>query len=72
MKKFTFNTSINCGKCVKTVSVFLDELTGIIDWKVDTDNPNKVLTVTADFDQPTPIIEAVEEAGFDINETDSN
>jgi copper chaperone CopZ len=72
MKKFTFNTSINCGKCVKTVSVFLDDVTGIKEWKVDTDNPDKVLTVMADFDSPDSIVEAVEEAGFDINETDSN
>jgi copper chaperone CopZ len=72
MKKFTFNTSINCGKCVKTVSVFLDDVTGIKEWKVDTDNPDKVLTVMADFDSPDSIVEAVEEAGFDINARDSD
>jgi copper chaperone len=72
MKEFTFNTNINCGKCVKTVSVFLDDVTGIKDWKVDTDNPNKVLTVMADFDSPDSIVEAVEEAGFDINARDSD
>jgi copper chaperone len=72
MKEFTFNTNINCGKCVKTVSVFLDDVTGIKEWKVDTDNPNKVLTVMADFDSPDSIVEAVEEAGFDINARDSD
>jgi copper chaperone CopZ len=72
MKEFTFNTNINCGKCVKTVSVFLDDVTGIKEWKVDTDNPDKVLTVMADFDSPDSIVEAVEEAGFDINARDSD
>ena len=57
---------------MKTVSVFLDEVAGIKDWKVDTENPDKVLTVVADFEQPTSIIEAVEEAGFDIQSRDSD
>lgn len=57
---------------MKTVSVFLDEVAGIKDWKVDTENPDKVLTVVADFEQPTAIIEAVEEAGFDIKSRDSD
>ena len=70
MKEFIFNTSINCGKCVKTVSVFLDDIPGIKNWKVDTDNPDKVLTVFADFEEPNAIIEAVEEAGFDISPKD--
>lgn len=70
MKEFTFNTTVNCGKCVKAVSIFLDEVAGIKNWKVDTDNPDKVLTVVADFEEPTAIIEAVKEAGFDINPRD--
>lgn len=70
MKEFIFNTSVNCGKCVKTVSVFLDDIPGIKNWKVDTDNPDKVLTVFADFEEPKAIIEAVEEAGFDISPKD--
>ena len=72
MKEFIFNTSINCGKCVKSVSIFLDDLPGIKNWKVDTDNPDKVLTVIADFEQPNAIIEAVEEAGFDISSREQN
>ena len=70
MKEFIFNTSINCGKCVKTVSVFLDDIPDIKNWKVDTDNPDKVLTVFADFEEPKAIIEAVKEAGFDISPKD--
>jgi hypothetical protein len=39
---------------------------------VDTDNPDKVLTVVADFEEPNAIVEAVEEAGFDISSREQN
>lgn len=65
MSKHTFSTNINCGNCIKAVTNFIEEVEGIESWEVDTDNPDKILTVegTADLEA---IIEAVEDAGFDI------
>jgi copper chaperone CopZ len=61
-----FKTNINCGNCVKSVSGFINEVSDIEDWSVDTENPEKTLTVTGEQITAESIIEAVEEAGFDI------
>lgn len=60
-----FKTSINCGNCVRTVTGFLNDLENI-EWEVDTDNPEKILTVKGENLKAEEIIEAVEDAGFDI------
>lgn len=66
-KELKFKTSINCGNCVRSVTGFLNDVTGIDKWKVDTDHPEKILTVEgADTLQEGAIVEAVEDAGFDI------
>ncbi len=61
-----FKTTINCGNCIRTVTGFLNDVQGIAHWEVDTKNPDKVLTVEGEQLDITAIIEAVEEAGFDI------
>ncbi|MDX1667488.1 MAG: heavy-metal-associated domain-containing protein [Saprospiraceae bacterium] len=66
MKKIKFKTNINCGGCVRSVSGFLNEVEGISKWEVDTDNPDKTLTVEGREFQEKSVVEAVEEAGFVI------
>jgi len=61
-----FKTNINCGNCVRSVTGFLNDVTNIESWEVDTNNPDKILTVKGENCNTTSIIEAVEEAGFDI------
>lgn len=60
-----FKTNLNCAMCVRSVTNFLNEVPGVENWQVDTDNPEKTLTVegSASADK---IMEAVDEAGFDI------
>lgn len=66
MANNTYKTTINCGGCVRAVTPFLNEAVGEGNWAVDTDNPDKILTVKpADVD-PGHIIAAVEKAGFKI------
>lgn len=60
-----FKTNIHCGNCVRTVTNFLNDVEGIEQWKVDTDNPDKILTVTGTA-STAAIVEAIEDAGFDI------
>lgn len=60
-----FKTNINCGNCVRAVSGFLDEVPGLEQWAVDTDDPDKILTVKGEA-PAEEIVEAVEDAGFDI------
>nr|WKN37864.1 heavy-metal-associated domain-containing protein [Tunicatimonas sp. TK19036] len=64
MDTLKYKTNINCGGCVATVTPFLDKLQGVQQWEVDTQNPDKVLTVNGEDLQDAAIRQAVEEAGF--------
>ncbi len=66
MTTFKFKTNINCSGCVKSVKGFLNDVKGLKNWEVDTNSPDKTLTVDIDSENIEKIIEAVEEAGFDI------
>lgn len=65
MDKTTYKTNINCGNCIKAVTNFIQEVEGVENWEVDTENPDKILTVHGTASAES-IIEAVEDAGFDI------
>lgn len=60
-----FKTNINCGSCVRSVTGFLDDVPGITIWRVDTEDPRKVLMVEGNVDASL-VIAAVQDAGFDI------
>lgn len=68
MKTVTFKTNINCGSCIKSVTPALNELDNIDSWSVDTDNPDKILTVELDDENKEIVIESVIKAGFKIEE----
>ena len=52
--------------CVRSVTNFLNEVPGIEHWEVDTDNPDKILTVEGRV-KPEAVVEAIDDAGFDIS-----
>lgn len=64
METIQLKTNIKCGGCIATVTPFLNETVGEGNWQVDTANPNKVLTVTADGVAPGAVEQAVRQAGF--------
>jgi copper chaperone CopZ len=64
MKTIELKTNIMCGTCIAKVTSALNELTGEGNWKVDTLNPKKVLTVTTENLDETGVIEAVKKAGY--------
>lgn len=66
MATLKFKTTINCGNCVRTVTPFLNELEGIKSWNVDTENPNKILSVETDSLKAEIIVETVEDLGFEV------
>lgn len=66
MKTLTYKTNINCGNCIKSVTPFLNELDNLDDWRVDTDNADKILTATIDDDHEEAVVNAVKRAGFEI------
>lgn len=61
-----FKTNINCGSCIRSVTGFLDEVPGVTIWRVDTEDPRKILSVEGEV-AATAIIAAVEDAGFNIS-----
>jgi copper chaperone len=63
--KLQFKTNINCGNCIKTVTPFLNKLDEVDEWKVDTENPDKILTVEGDDFTAEEIISALKEAGYE-------
>ena len=64
METYKFKTTINCGSCIKAVTPHLNKLEGVEEWKVDTNNPDKVLEVKTDSLDPQQIKSTVEKAGF--------
>ena len=64
MKTLTFKTNINCGGCVKAVTPQLNQVDSITSWQVDTDNPDKILTVESQTGDPQSVLAAVKKAGF--------
>lgn len=59
-----FKTNINCGGCVAKVTPFLNKQEGIASWKVDTENPDKILTVESTSTPATEVITTLEKIGF--------
>ena len=66
METLQFKTNINCGGCIAKVTPKLNEVKGIRNWKVDTSNPNKILTVETENLSAQDVINTVHKAGFTI------
>ena len=64
MKTIEVKTNIMCGSCIAKVTPTLNEVIGENNWKVDTTNPKKVLTVTGENVSEADVIKAVEKAGY--------
>jgi copper chaperone len=45
METLKFKTNVKCGGCVSAITPFLDQDQLISAWKVDLENPDRVLTV---------------------------
>lgn len=65
MKTYKFKTSINCGGCISGVTPFLEKLKDI-EWEVDINHPDKILTVKSKSTTEASIVKAVKKAGFEI------
>ena len=66
MLTLQFKTSINCANCLRAVTPFLDAEPTVENWRVDTDNPAKILTVEGANPIAEQVMKAVSQAGFDI------
>ncbi len=64
MKQLQFSTTINCASCVRAVSPSLNAILGEGNWSVDTQNPNKILTVLQDNISQQFIIDTLIAVGY--------
>mgnify|MGYP001142480264 CR=1 FL=1 len=65
MKTYKFKTNIKCGNCVATVTPFLNGISEIQDWEVDTKSPDKTLVVSTNTDlEVSEIISELNKAGY--------
>lgn len=63
-KEFQFKTNLNCGGCVSKVKSDLDNAEGVCHWNVDTDNADKILTVSSKGISEDEIISLIATKGF--------
>jgi copper chaperone len=68
MKTIELKTNIMCSSCIAKVTPTLNEEIGEGNWKVDTLNPRKILTVTTENLHQLQVIQAVQKAGYKAEE----
>ena len=68
MDELKFKTNIKCSGCIAQVTPHLDNTVGNSNWKIDLQNPDKILIVSANDVMKDTIVEAVRKAGFKIDE----
>jgi hypothetical protein len=67
-----FKTNINCSGCIAKVAPFLNKFLDENQWKVDTTNRDKILTVTLDDLDEKMLVQQVNSAGFKIESLTQN
>jgi copper chaperone len=66
MKTLKYKTNINCGNCVAKVKPFLDGHQNVSHWEVDTQTPDKILTVQGKDLRSQEVEKLIKEAGFEV------
>lgn len=63
-KELKFKTNLNCAGCISKVQLNLDNAEGIVNWDVDTNNSDKILTVNSNGISADEVIKIIESKGF--------
>ena len=64
MNTLKFKTNVKCGGCIATVTPHLNQVKGIVSWNVDTNNPDKILSVETENVTPDEITTILNGAGY--------
>lgn len=64
MKKYQFKTNINCSGCVAKITPFLNANNEIKNWHVNTNDPNKILTIETDHLSSEMLETIVKNSGY--------
>lgn len=63
-----FKTNINCGGCIARVTPFMNKQEGMVQWSVDTENPEKILTVISNGISQEQVMQTIRKVGFTIEQ----
>lgn len=63
MDTLKFKTTINCGACVAKVTPVLNDQENVKNWSVDTENPDKILTVEGENIDDTELVKSLSKIG---------
>ena len=66
MTTLKFKTTIKCEGCLQKATNALSPIPEIKHWEVDLNSSDKVLTIESDEDIASKVIDAIENAGFII------
>lgn len=65
METLKFKTNIKCSGCIATVTPHLNNLSGVDNWNVDTQNPEKILTIESESGlESQKVVETLKNAGY--------
>jgi len=64
MAELLFKTNIKCNGCITKVTPFLDGEKQIQEWKVDLENPDRVLSVKSEELSSEKVIDLLKKSGY--------
>jgi copper chaperone len=65
MQTIKYKTNIKCGGCIAAVTPYLNDLKNLEKWEVDTNSPDKVLTVQGASDSiDQEVVQSLKKAGY--------
>jgi copper chaperone len=68
METLRFKTNLKCSGCIAAISPGMNKISGITDWKVDLNQPDRILEVNASSEIKEDILIAVKKAGYEISQ----
>ena len=63
-----FKTTLKCGGCVAKITPLLNSMKNVLEWSVDLNTPERVLTVTLKDGDVSLVKKAIMEVGFKVEE----
>jgi copper chaperone len=64
MDTLKFKTTINCSACVAKITPVLNEQKNVIHWSVDTENPDKILTIEGENIDEGDLVQSLSKIGY--------
>ncbi len=64
MAELLFKTNIKCNGCIAKVTPFLDGEKQVSRWKVDLENPERILSVISETISSESVVDLLKKAGY--------